>query len=53
MAFNVGDIVKKTTGTQKYKVKEVVPDSKYKCVYEPAIAPIVTFTFKEADLELA
>lgn len=53
MAFNVGDIVKKTDGTQKYKVVAVLADSKYECQYEPNTAPSVKFTFKEADLVLA
>lgn len=53
MAFQVDDIVKKTGGSQKYKVSEVLPESKYECVYEPLINPNIKFTFKEADLELA
>jgi len=52
MAFEVDDIVKKATGSQRYKVKEVLPESKYKCQYEPLIAPHVKFVFDEADLEL-
>lgn len=50
MAFVVGDIVRRTDGTQKYKVYEVLASSKYACKYEPNTAPQVTFTFKESEL---
>ena len=53
MAFNIGDIVKKVSGVQKFIVKVVLPDSKYQCTYYPETAPGVKFTFKEADLVLA
>ena len=51
--FHIGDIVKKINGTQKYKVIEVLPDSKYKCVFHPNINSVVSFIFKEGVLELA
>ena len=53
MAFNVGDIVKKVGGTQKYQVIEVLADSKYKCKLYPRMSESVIFTFAEADLVLA
>ena len=52
MAFNVDDIVKKINGSQKYKVDEVLENSKYKCELSPNTSPSVRFVFKEADLEL-
>ena len=52
MAFNVGDIVKKIGGSQKYKVSEVLAGSKYRCKFEPSTNNTVTFVFKEADLVL-
>ena len=54
MAFNVGDIVKKVSGsTQKYQVVEVLANSKYKCKLYPRTTESVSFTFDEADLILA
>jgi len=53
MAFSVGDIVKKISGEQKYKVTEVLPNSKYQCQLEPEFSSYVRFRFKETDLELA
>jgi len=52
MAFNVGDIVKKNGGVQKYKIIDVLEDSKYECAYEPNICLPVKFKFKEADIVL-
>lgn len=52
MAFNVGDIVRKVGGSQKYKVTEVLTGSKYKCKFEPPMNETVTFVFKETDLVL-
>ena len=52
MSFNVGDIVKKTSGTQKYKVDEIMVNDRYKVCYEPNTAPSVTLVFKGSDLEL-
>lgn len=52
MAFNVGDIVKKITGTQKYKVIETA-SPKYVCKLYPLINPNLKFTFDESQLELA
>jgi len=51
MAFKVDDIVRKTTGTQKYTVKVVLPESKYKCVVYPQTSS-AQYTFKEAELVL-
>ena len=53
MSFNVDDIVKKISGTQKYVVKEVLTDDKYKCKYYPDIGQSISFVFKGTDLELA
>jgi len=53
MAFSVGDIVKKIDGSQKYKVVDVLPDSKYKCIFEPKTSSTVSFVFKESVLQLA
>ena len=53
MAFHVDDIVKKIGGNQKYKVVEVLADSRYKCKLEPPISSIMTLVFKESELELA
>ena len=52
MAFQVDDIVKKTDGTQSYKVLEVLDGSKYKCCLEPNTCTNLKYTFKESDLEL-
>jgi len=49
MAFNVDDIVRKTNGTQKYKVVTVLADSKYECKYKVGTQK-VSFVFKEEDL---
>jgi len=49
MAIEVGDIVRKTTGTQKYKVVEK-NDTKCKCILEPNTCPMTKFTFDESDL---
>ena len=49
MAFNVGDVVRKVSGIQKYQVVEVLDGSKYKCKYYPN-AGSASFVFKEADL---
>lgn len=53
MAFNVGDVVKKTDGTQKYKVTEVLAESKYQVQLEPLVNKTLRFTFKESELESA
>jgi hypothetical protein len=53
MAFNVGDVVRKKTKTQKYKVKEVLIGDDYKVQYEPNTAPDVELEFHGQDLELA
>jgi NADPH-dependent curcumin reductase CurA len=50
MAFQVGDIVKKIAGFQKYKIVEVLENSKYKCQQEPQTAKFY-LVFKEAVLE--
>jgi len=52
MAFNVGDIVRRKTHIQKFKVKTVLQNSEYECNYEPNTAPDVVLVFKETDLEL-
>jgi hypothetical protein len=52
MAFNVGDIVRKKTKTQKYKVKEVLVDDNYNVQYEPNTAPDVVLEFHGSELEL-
>ena len=49
--FHVGDIVRKKTGTQKYKVLEVVGDE-CKVTFEPKTNPDVILTFKSDDLVL-
>ena len=53
--FNVDDIIRKTGGTQHYRVTEVLPVEtvqKYKCKFEPnTMTQMVDFTFKEADIE--
>jgi len=51
--FQVGDIVKKKTGVQKYKVVEVLENQKYMCINEPEFSPNVKFVFKGIDLELS
>ena len=38
MAFVVGDIVKKKTGTQKYQVVTVLEDANYECKIYPRIS---------------
>jgi len=55
MAFEVGDVVKKIGGTQKFEVVEVLEDSKYKCKYypRPPYSETVFFTYKESEIELA
>ena len=54
MAFVVNDIVKKVGTTQKYWVCEILENSKYACkLYPKSLFQGVTYTFKEADLELA
>ena len=53
MAFNVGDIIRKKTKTQKFKVTEVIGTSDVKAQYEPNMSPDVTFEFKQSDIELA
>jgi uncharacterized protein YodC (DUF2158 family) len=52
MAFDVGDIVRKTTGTKKYQVVEVLVDSKYKCKMYPRVCESVIYVFDEVDLVL-
>ena len=52
MAFNINDIVKKKTGTQKYKVVQIEPNDKYGCKLQPPIGQITTYYFKEDVLEL-
>jgi hypothetical protein len=49
MAFQVNDIVKKINGFQKYKVVEVLENSKYKCELKPKTTNIY-LVFKEAVL---
>ena len=51
MAFNVDDIVRKTNGTQKYKVVTVLADSKYECKYKVGTQK-VSFVFKFYTLRL-
>jgi len=51
MAFNVNDIVKKTTGSQRYIIVTILSDSKYECKLYPQHSS-VKFTFNEADLVL-
>jgi len=54
MAFQVGDIVKKITGIQKFEVMEVLAGSKYKCKYypRPPYNDKISFEYAESDLEL-
>ena len=55
MAFNVGDIVKKINGSQKYEVMIVLPEKKYNCKYSPRppYSETAEFVFKEDNLKLA
>lgn len=53
MAFNVGDIVKKVGGQQRYEVVTVLTGAKYECKLNPETVHGVKFTFQEENLELA
>ena len=52
MLFKVGDIVKKKTNTQKYKVFELDPPDHYFVKIEPDTCPEATLRFNESELEL-
>ena len=55
--FSVDDIIRKTGGTQNYKIVEVPAIEtvqKYKCKFDPStMSQMVDFTFKETEIELA
>jgi len=54
MAFNVGDVVKRKTATQKMEVVEVLENAEYKTKYypRPPYSETVVMKYKEDELEL-
>ena len=53
MKYKIDDIVKKIDGTQKYKIIELKPPTKYVCQLYPNTVTGLKFTFKEDNIELA
>lgn len=50
--FNVGDIVTKSNGTQKYKVVKVLENDKYEVQLYPFINDDLTLVFSGSNLVL-